>query len=109
MVFRFKRKPCKLNFMKIDSYSPLKSFAALGFLGVSVERYSKSSFSSLRKLVVGVLEVNETFEELYISNNQNVIPSKMSLIADVLKCNGVFVLISELMYVVKQNLSNFIL
>jgi len=64
--------------MKIDNYSPLKSFVALGFLGVTVERFSKSSFSSLRKLVIGILEVNETFEELFISNNQNVIPSNRS-------------------------------
>ena len=78
MVFRFKRKPCKILFMKIDNYSPLKSFVALGFLGVTVERFSKSSFSSLRKLVIGILEVNETFEELFISNNQNVIPSNRS-------------------------------
>lgn len=70
-----------MKFIKIDNYSPLKSFVALGFLGLTLDRFSKTSFTSLRKLAIGILECNESFEELYLSNNYNIIPSNEFLIS----------------------------
>jgi hypothetical protein len=69
------RQPSKRFLNKIDSFAPLRLLNAYGFLGVTIDMYSKSSFTSLKKLNVGILSINESFEELYLNNNNNVIPS----------------------------------
>ena len=68
--------PVTLLFIKIDNFAPLKTVTTLGFLGVTIDQYSKPSFTNLRKLNIGILKVNESFEELYLSSNLNIIPSK---------------------------------
>ena len=70
--------PVTILFIKIDNYAPLKILTTLGYLGVTIDQYSKQSFTSLRKLNIGILKVNESFEDLYLSSNLNIIPSNQS-------------------------------
>ena len=45
----------------------------LGYLAITLDSYSFSSFVSLRKLNIGILEINEeyTYEKLYLNQTQH--------------------------------------
>jgi hypothetical protein len=69
----------------VNSYSPLKKINTLGFLSITLDQYSMSSFTSLRIINIAILEVNKeyTYDKLYsISSNKvnQILPSKILLI-----------------------------
>ena len=68
----------------------MKSVNTLGYLGITLDSFSFNSFVSLRKLNIGILEINEnyTYESLYLNptqHNQNV---NESYLQNNLKCQS---------------------
>lgn len=59
----------------IDNYEPLNSINCLGFLGLSVEKYHEKKVLVLRKLYLGIIELNfdDYNKKLFLSNNPNII------------------------------------
>lgn len=68
-----KKNPVKIILKKIGNFSVLKAINTLGYLALTVDSYSLNSFISLRKLNIGILEINEeyTFESLYLNKSHN--------------------------------------
>ena len=71
-TLNLKKNPVILQLKKIGNFSPLKSLISLGFLAITLDTYSYNSFVTIRKINIGILEINEefTFESLYSNQNQ---------------------------------------
>ena len=85
-----KKNPVRFILIQIGNYSALKSVNTLGYLGITLDSFSFNSFVSLRKLNIGILEINEnyTYESLYLNptqHNQNV---NESYLQNNLKCQS---------------------
>jgi hypothetical protein len=70
------------NLKQIANFSPLKNMNLLGFLAVSLDSYSYNSFSSVRKINIGILEVNKeyNYENLYLSQKEQHLQNESVLL-----------------------------
>lgn len=59
----------------------MKNINLLGYLAVTLDNYSYNSFSSVRKINIGILEVNKeyTYENLYLTQKEAHLQNELFL------------------------------